>query len=135
MLRIIFAVIAGFLLWGALCVPANAVVAAVFPERFEADGGTFDALMCLLLIAMSVGYSIASGYLVAAIGREDARRAVWGLAIVNLCFGIFVEVSYWNSLPVWYHLVFLALLIPGILLGGKLRMRRAPAVGESTATA
>jgi len=135
MLRTIIAIVAGFLIWGALCVPANALVASFFPGRFESDGGTFDPAMCLVLITLSVGYSIASGYFAAIIAQQDARRAVWGLAIVNFGVGTFVQISYWNSLPVWYHLVFLALLIPAILYGGRLRMGRALSSPKSTATA
>jgi hypothetical protein len=30
-------------------------------------------------------------------------------------------VSAWQLTPVWYHLVFLALLVPAVLYGGRLR--------------
>jgi hypothetical protein len=36
-----------------------------------------------------------------------------------LVLGIGFEVSYWAMLPVWYHLAFLALLIPGNVVGGS----------------
>ena len=34
------------------------------------------------------------------------------LTVLQLGIGIFAEVSYWELMPVWYHLVFLALLVP-----------------------
>jgi len=43
------------------------------------------------------------------------------LGVLQLAIGISFEVSYWAMLPVWYHLVFLALLLPGNVLGGAVR--------------
>ena len=50
-----------------------------------------------------------------------AMRAVWILAFVQLAIGIAVEASYWELMPVWYHLLFLALLIPATVYGGRLK--------------
>ncbi len=36
--------------------------------------------------------------------------------------GVGKEISYWKLLPVWSHLVFLALLVRGNLLGGWMRV-------------
>ena len=48
-----------------------------------------------------------------------------------LAVGIGVQAGSWNLMPVWYHLTFLALLVPGALIGAKLRRGR----GARTATA
>lgn len=48
--------------------------------------------------------------------------------MLQLTLGIVFEVSYWHLMPVWYHLVFLALVGPATLYGGVLRGRREPDV-------
>ena len=42
-----------------------------------------------------------------------------GNAVLLLITGIFVQMSIWALMPAWYHLTFLALLIPVTLVGGK----------------
>jgi O-antigen/teichoic acid export membrane protein len=42
------------------------------------------------------------------------------LAAIQLAIGVAVQASFWDKMPVWYHLSFLALLAPGILLGARL---------------
>jgi hypothetical protein len=48
---------------------------------------------------------------------------VASLAAVLLLVGIFVEIQYWNVMPVWYHLIFLAVLVPATLWGGRIAGR------------
>jgi hypothetical protein len=43
------------------------------------------------------------------------------LGVLLLAFGLMVEVMAWNYLPIWYHLIFLVLLIPFTVLGGKVK--------------
>jgi hypothetical protein len=38
-----------------------------------------------------------------------------------LVVGIAVQVSYWDALPVWWHLAFLVSIVPFTLLGARLR--------------
>jgi hypothetical protein len=48
-------------------------------------------------------------------------KTVWVFAFIQLAVGSAFEASYWDMTPVWYHLVFLALLVPTTVLGGRLR--------------
>ena len=43
------------------------------------------------------------------------------LGILQLVLGLAVTVGAYASAPLWYHLVFLALLIPGNVIGARLR--------------
>jgi hypothetical protein len=36
-------------------------------------------------------------------------------------FGVFIQAQYWSRIPLWYHLIFLGLLIPMTYLGAKTR--------------
>lgn len=79
-------------------------------------------------IVYSVVLSVLAGLVTAlAAGSERPMRAVAVLATLQLALGIVAEVSYWDLMPVWYHLVFLALVVPATLYGGTLRRR-----GESS---
>ena len=70
--------------------------------------------------------TIAAGYVTGLTAARNALKHAWALGVAQLALGIFFEVSYWNLLPVWYHLVFLALLIPGNVFGGSWSEARRP---------
>ena len=44
-----------------------------------------------------------------------------GLCAVLVILGIGAETMSWGLLPVWYHLVFILLLVPATLLGARRR--------------
>lgn len=131
MLRIILAIIAGFIVWSILWVGSDAVFSAVSPswgrtsEEFRAavENKTpyaLDSTTLLALLVKSVIVSIISGFVTALIARENLKSTV-GLGVLFLLFGIFIQTVYWNYMPLWYHLSFLALLIPMTIFGGKLK--------------
>jgi hypothetical protein len=37
--------------------------------------------------------------------------------VLQLGLGIFFQAQYWQLMPLWYHLPFLALLLPGNVYG------------------
>lgn len=79
------------------------------------------------MLALSIAASLASGVVAAIAGGESARGAVLGNALLLLATGIFVQAGLWSSMPVWYHLIFLVLLVPMTLLGGLFFSRRQSA--------
>lgn len=118
--RTIAAVIAGVVLWGVLWNGGNAGLGAA---GIITVGEPITGVGILLgLIAYSAILSVLAGYVTAAIkGGPDAMGAVKALAGVNLAIGIVVEVLYWALMPVWYHVIFLALVVPMTMLGGSRR--------------
>ena len=56
------------------------------------------------------------------IAREGKGGPLW-TGILLLATGIAVQLQYWSLLPIWYHLVFLVLLVPSTVAGGSLRPR------------
>ena len=122
--RTIGAVVAGVVLWGVLWNGGNAGLGAAGVIEV---GAPISAVGVLLgLIAYSAVLSVLAGYTTAAIkGGPDAMGAVKALAGVNLAIGIAVEVMYWSLLPVWYHIVFLALVVPMTMVGGMRRVAGA----------
>jgi hypothetical protein len=93
------------------------------PGLIQEDGRVESAGILLLLIVLSVVFSVVSGYVAALIALTGARGAALGLGLLLLAVGIFVQVQAWDALPLWYHVGFLALLLPGALIGGRLPAR------------
>ncbi len=129
MVRSILAVLAGAVLWTALWIPFTLGMQAAFPQIIDPARYLGHVPVLVTYIVMSVVFSVAAGYLTARIARAQPVRHAFALGVLQLAIGIGFEVSYWAMLPVWYHLVFLALLLPGNVLGGALR-RQAREGGE-----
>ena len=118
--RTIGAVVVGVVLWGVLW---NGGSAALGAAGVITVGEPVTAAAVLLgLLGYSAVLSVVAGWVAASIqGGPDPMRAVRALAGANLAIGIAVEVMYWSLMPVWYHLIFLALVVPMTLLGGRMK--------------
>lgn len=122
--RVALAVIVGVLAWGLLWNVGTLGAQRALPE-LAAPGEPITHLGLLVaLVAYSVLASLIAGWTAAALAPRRARTAMWALALVNLAIGIAVEISYWELMPAWYHVVFLALVMPATLAGGWLRQRK-----------
>jgi len=119
--RVVLGVIAGAVLWAVLWVGGTGAARAALPELLDPARRLDHAGALLGFIVYSVVLSVAAGYLAAAVAATRAMRAVWILAVLQLAIGVAVEISYWELMPVWYHLVFLALLVPATVYGGRLK--------------
>lgn len=119
--RTVLGTIAGAVLWALLWVGGTGAAAAAFPGVLPSGAPLTAPGPLVALILYSGVLSIAAGYTAAAVGRS--MRAVNWLAGLQLALGIMIETSGWELTPVWYHVVFLLLLVPLTLLGGHLRTR------------
>jgi hypothetical protein len=123
--RAIGAVVAGFLLWSVLWLGFGVAAQALLPDLVQAGQAPTHSAVLLAFVLFSVAISAPSGYVCAAVAGPGSPRAVWALAIVLLVVGIGVEAASWALTPVWYHLVFLALLVPATVWGGARRVGRS----------
>lgn len=119
-LRVGIAVTAGVLLWGLLWNLGTAGLAGLFPADLAGVEHIESTSLLLLMLAYSALLSSAVGWLAARIGGESAFIATLVLSVVNLAIGSLVQTIYWAMMPLWYHLLFLALILPTTLLGGRL---------------
>jgi hypothetical protein len=131
MLRIVLGIIVGFLVWSILWVGSDQVLTASIGwygehqrafERAMFNREPFIANSTILFMHM-VRSGIAcliSGYVAALVANEDKRSTLL-LGVMVLVAGILIEAMAWNYLPIWYHIVFLVLLIPTTVAGGKLK--------------
>lgn len=124
MLRSVIAVLAGAIAWPALFLTANQVIFRLFRSEFRDDMTTNHAGILLLVLVLSVVCSVAAGWITAAVATRARIGHAAALGVLQLAIGIFTQMQYWDAIPLWYHLPFLALLLPGNVLGGWLRERR-----------
>jgi len=128
--RIILGVIAGFIAWLIVWVGVEKIIAAVWPafgvhqKAFEEaikNGGQFTADTGALLTHIVMGsiVSVISGALAALIAGENSRAPLF-VGILLLAMGVMKAVMSWQYVPIWYHVIFTAMLLPLAVIGGKL---------------
>jgi len=133
MVRIVLGVIAGFFAWAIVWVGSEKILSAIWPEgygahqlAFEAaikNGGPFTADTTLLLTQIVLGsfVSAMSGFLAALIAGENKRAPLVLGFLLLAVFGLLKAALSWPYVPLWYHVIFTALLLPMTIVGGKLK--------------
>ena len=74
----------------------------------------------IINLLRSFAISIISGFLAAVVANET-KRTTLVLGVLLLLFGLFVQISAWRLIPIWYHFLFLFMLIPMTIAGGRLK--------------
>ncbi|HLA96284.1 MAG TPA: hypothetical protein VK612_11230 [Pyrinomonadaceae bacterium] len=131
MLRIVFGVVAGFIGWVIVWIGSEKIIGAIWPafganqrafeEVLKNGGGQFtpDTSFLVTQIVMGSIVSLVSGVLAALIAGENVRAPFY-LGIALLAMGLAKAYMSWQYVPLWYHIVFTAILLPMAILGGKL---------------
>ena len=130
MRRIVLGVIAGFFGWLIVWVGIEKIISAIWPafgvhqKAFEEaikNGGQFtaDTTMLLTHIVMGSIVSVMAGALAALAARENSRAPLIAGCLL-LAMGVAKAVMSWQYVPIWYHVIFTAILLPMAIIGGKL---------------
>jgi pheromone shutdown protein TraB len=119
--RSIAAIVVAWLLWSALWVGGSAALQSLFPQALGGGPPVTHAVGLGALIVWSVVLSILAGFVCAWVKKTSPMETVWALAAIQFVIATVIEVSGWANTPVWYHVLFLALLVPATVWGGKLR--------------
>ena len=130
MLRIILGVIAGFIAWLIVWVGVEKILSAIWPafgvhqrafEEAIKNGGQFTSDTRALLTHIVLGsiVSVMAGSLAALIAGENTRAPI-AVGCLLLAMGVLKAVMSWQYVPIWYHVIFTAILLPLAILGGKL---------------
>lgn len=132
MVRIILGIVVGFIVWSILWVGSDQVLISVSrgwygAHQFEFEKAMFnqtlftaDNTILIMHLVRSVIISLMAGFIAAFIANENKKTNLI-LGVLLLAFGLFIQIMAWNYLPIWYHFLFLFLLIPVTIAGGKLR--------------
>lgn len=117
--RQILAVAFGFVLWSAVWLGYNAILQAMDilpPDKTQLIRDTG------VLLALLVGSALASllaGYVTAVAANKASKQPVIALGLLLVSTGVFVQAQFWELMPLWYHLSFLALLLPVCIVGAR----------------
>ena len=125
MLRQILAAIVGYVFWSAAWVGYNPLLQKFNLLSSDQTQRIHDPKALLALLLGSFVLSIVAGYLTAVISGPRRHLAVLVLGLLLLATGIFFQMQFWRMMPLWYHLTFLALLVPFCFVGAG--VRRIPA--------
>jgi hypothetical protein len=125
--RAILGVITGYVVWTVLWLAGNNLIFAGAAETVAGGEKLAEPGPLLGIVVLSVVCSLAAGAATAAIAKLKAGVSVLVMAVLLLLTGIGVQLSVWNLMPVWYHLVFLGLIVPVCMAGARL-------VGAATTT-
>lgn len=117
----VLAVIVGFVLWSVLWLCFNVALnkLGLIPRALTQP--MVDIAPLAALLVGSVVISVISGYVAAAIAGAPASQAIAILGALLLLTGIYFQSQVWHLMPIWYHLIFLVLLIPMTFAGARLR--------------
>ena len=132
MKRIVLGVVAGFFAWAILWFGNEKALSAIWPDWFGAqqlafeealtNDGPFqpDTKFLLTHIVSGSIVSAISGFLAARIAGENKRSPLI-LGCLLLALGLLKAVMSWPLVPIWYHIIFTAILVPMTLIGGKFK--------------
>lgn len=118
MVRLILGIVAAPILWGIISIPINLGLASLYGA---AAAPPYPESYLISALILSVGYALFSGYGAAIVAGTGERKLGLGAGIALLIVGLGVQISAWDSLPVWWHLIFLAMLVPVCTYGAGLR--------------
>lgn len=133
MVRIILGVIVGFVVWSIVWVGGDAVLTTnVSPDwlgRYALDAEkalvnnepfAHNSTIAAIYLVRSFVTSLIAGYL-AALTAGEYKKTTLVLGIILVAVGVAVEIIAWPIAPAWYHILFIAFLLPMTMLGGRLR--------------
>ncbi len=119
-----FSLLSAPMLYGLVCVPALGFIYGLFPKLLNEQGGTRHVPLLLATELLQFMILFLCGYVVARL----APGRIWlhvALAIaLMLLIGVSVQLSFWDAVPLWHHLVFFASIIIGISAGAYVRVRQ-----------
>ena len=130
MLRIVLGVLGGFFAWLIVWFGSEKILSAIWPafgvhqrafEEAVKNGASFTAETTMLLTHIVIGsvVSVMAGSLAALIADENSRGSLF-VGILLLAMGVLKAVMSWQYVPIWYHVIFTAILLPLAIIGGKL---------------
>ena len=125
MKRMIFALVAGFVVWGVVATLLNFGLRAGIPGYHLAEPTmSFTLGMKIARLILAALASLAAGA-TAGLIAPASKGAPWVLGAIILALFLPVHVQIWAKFPAWYHLTFLLTLVPLVAVGAALVRNRS----------
>jgi hypothetical protein len=120
MKRRIAAVVAGSFACGAIIFACVLAARAAWPAYALAEP-TRDYSLVMLIVRLAVGVlaTFAAGASATRV-EQGAGQAALDFGIIFLLISVVWHVQIWDQYPAWYHLFWLACIVPFSMLGGRL---------------
>src|SRR5262245_3909225 len=120
MAKRILGVVCGLAGWLIIVTVAGLIMRAAWPAYARvADAMTFTLPMMFARLSIGAVATVAAGWVAGVITKRSTIATVLPGVLLLLAF-IPQHISLWDKFPVWYHLTFLASLVPLTFAGGKL---------------
>lgn len=110
-------------MWTIIWLVGNSTLRTVGVLPKDTSARIDSAVALGTLIGISVVCSIAARAVAMVISRGSSKYPSLILGLLLLLTGVAVEWSVFALMPIWYHIVFLVLLIPIVLVGARLVKR------------
>ena len=119
MKRDVLAIVVGYVVWTAIWLGCGALFFGDAAERMQAEVPLTELGPLLAMLGLSIACSLSGGW---SAGRLSggSSRAITILAVLLALTGLGVQLGVWDLMPSWYHVLFLALLMPMTRLGARL---------------
>src|ERR1700686_5399985 len=124
MIKSILAIAVGFIAIALLSLGADWALRAAVPHAFSQSGRTESPVVLCLVLAYSAGLAVSGSYLTARLAPHKPKKHALILGAIGFALSIFATISNWQSAPVWYHVIALALILPMAWVGGEVRERQ-----------
>jgi hypothetical protein len=119
-IRAICAVVAGAVAWEAVVMLATLAGRFVWPAyAFVERQRAFALDMLFSRLAVGAVATLAFGAVVTWVARGD-KRVIRLIIALWLLYSVVDHIIVWDQFPVWYHVLYLAYVVPFAVLGGKL---------------
>ncbi|MEZ4657706.1 MAG: hypothetical protein R2911_09050 [Caldilineaceae bacterium] len=77
--------------------------------------------MLIFLILLGLIYAVIAGLITARLAKISPTLPTLSLGLALLVASLAAQIRFWDLLPIWYHLSFLLLLLPGVYVGARLQ--------------
>jgi hypothetical protein len=123
MLRQGLSVVAGIAVWSVVWLAGNALLIELHVLPHGSTTPVQDAGALLSLLVAAVIASLSAGYAAAMVKPSASLLTVLILGALLVVVGVVVQSNYLDVMPMWYHVAFLALLLPACLAGAHFYRR------------
>lgn len=121
-LRSIVAVGGGFFATAVLSLAADILFSRLVPEWFDGKGRPQVDRAFEIIIAYGALFYFAGGYIAARIASHRHVMHALAAGSLTLVISAIVAAFMWDSVPRWYTIASLVLVLPLAFIGGKVRV-------------
>lgn len=133
MTRSVIAIVVGFVLIAALSFGADALMSMAYPSLMK-DRIENLPILCASLVYVGV-FAVFGCYVTARLAPDRPMGHALVLGALGLLFSLAMMPQAWNTVPAWYNILSLLLVMPYAWIGGRIRESQLARGGQTTAMA